>query len=169
MAKQPLPIRLKALQAGVAELGEKEHPAGSNWSPRIREYLSAAGLNYPTPPGVPWCMAFVCWCYKHAGHALPYPTASVGNFLAWATKAGDVVQRPFRGDIVCYRFDADTWPDHVGQVERVLAVRWRNKVFAGYVRTIEGNTSAGNDANGGQVQRRWRWHSRCSYVRILGT
>lgn len=168
MANAPQPVRLKALRAAQGELGEHEQPAGSNWSPRIAQYLSAAGLSYPRPPGVPWCMAFVCWCYRQAGHPLPHPTASVGMFLQWATQVGLVVSRPYRGDVVCYRFDADTWPDHTGIVERVLAVRWRGKVFAGYVVTVEGNTSAGDDANGGQVQRRWRWHSRCSYVRIKG-
>jgi hypothetical protein len=79
-----------------------------------------------------------------------------------------VVQRPFRGELVCYRFDADNWPDHVGNVERVLALGWRDKTFAGYVKTIEGNTSAGNNANGGEVQRRYRWVNRCSFVRIPG-
>lgn len=160
-------IREHALRMGIAELGVHEVPAGSNWSPRIKQYLAAAGLKYPKPPGVPWCMAFVCWCYKQAKHPLPYPTASVGLFLNWAQKVGDVVTRPFRGDLVCYRFDADNWPDHVGIVERVLALPTRSKPWL--VRTIEGNTAFGNDANGGQVQRRWRWAYRCSFVRIPGT
>lgn len=158
-------VREKALRAAIGEVGVKEHPPGSNSGPRVKEYQAATSL---AGTGWPWCMAFVCWCYKQAGHKLPYPSASVGLFLDWATKVGDVVTRPLRGDLVCYRFDADNWPDHVGIVERVLAVRWQGKVFAGWVRTIEGNTAFGDDANGGQVQRRTRWHSRCSYVRIEG-
>lgn len=158
-------IREKALRIAIKEIGVKEYPAGSNSGPRVKQYQAATNLG---GTGWPWCMAFVCWCYKQAGHSLPYPTASVGLFLSWATKVGDVVSRPLRGDLVCYRFDADSWPDHVAIVERVLAVAWKDKVFAGYVKTIEGNTASGNDANGGQVQRRYRRHSRCSYVRIPG-
>ena len=158
-------VREKALRFAIGELGVKEHPAGSNSVPRVKEYQAATSLG---GTGWPWCMAFMCWCFKQTGYPLPYPSASVGNFLAWAVTAGNVVVRPLRGDLVCYRFDADNWPDHVAIVERVLAVRWKGKVFAGYVKTIEGNTSRGNDANGGQVQRRYRWHRRCSYVRIPG-
>lgn len=160
--------REQAVRVGLKEVGVREEPAGSNWSPRIRDYLRAAGLKYPKPPGVPWCMAFVCWCYQEAGHPLPVPSASVGMFLEWAQKVGDLVERPFHGDIVCYRFDADNWPDHVGQIVRVLALRWRGSEFVGWIKTVEGNTSSGNDANGGQVQIRYRWANRCSFVRVEG-
>lgn len=156
-------VREKALRVAIGEIGVKEQPAGSNSGPRVREYQAATGLG---GTGWPWCMALVCWAYKRAGHPLPYPTASVGLFLAWAVKVGDVVARPFRGDLVCYRFDADNWPDHVGIIERVLALPRSGRPYL--IRTIEGNTSFGNNANGGQVQRRWRWASRCSFVRIPG-
>ena len=156
-------IREKALRIAIGELGVKEHPPGSNTGPRVREYQAATSLG---GTGWPWCMAFVCWCYKQAGHVLPYPTASVGLFVGWATKVGEVVTRPYRGDIVCYRFDADNWPDHTGIVERVLGLPRGGKAW--YIKTIEGNTSAGNDANGGQVQRRWRYAPRCTFVRIPG-
>lgn len=161
------PLRIRALEIAQGEVGVKEDPAGSNTGPRVRQYQAATSLK---GTGWPWCMAFVCWCYKQAGKPLPYPSASVGLFLEWAKKVGDVVpnNRPFRGDLVCYRWGSDNWPDHVGIVERVLAVRWRSRDFVGFVRTIEGNTAFGNDANGGQVQRRTRWHGRCSYVRIPG-
>lgn len=157
-------IREKALRVAIGELGVKEQPTDSNWGPRVKQYLAAAGFKTPAP----WCMAFVCWCYQQAGHKLPYPTASVGLFLEWAAKAGDVVVRPFRGDLVCYRFDADNWPDHIGIVERVLGLPRVGRPWY-WLRTIEGNTAWGNDANGGQVQRRWRWGVRCSYVRIPGS
>ena len=156
-------VREKALRKAIPELGVHEEPPGSNSGPRVRQYQAATNLG---GTGWPWCMAFVCWCYKQAGHPLPYPTASVGAFLNWAGGVGDIVRRPFRGDLVCYRFDADNWPDHVGIVERVLAVRWRGREFVGWVRTIEGNTSLTSNDNGGKVMRRTRWHRRCSYVRV---
>lgn len=157
-------VRERALRAAIGELGVTEDPPGSNSGPRVREYQAATSLG---GTGWPWCMAFVCWCYKQAGHPLPYPTASVGLFLNWAAKVGDVVKRPFRGDLVCYRFGADNWPDHVGNIERVLGLPRLGRPWY-YVKTIEGNTGAGDDANGGQVQRRWRWAKRCSFVRIPG-
>lgn len=159
-------IREKALRVAIGELGVKEQPAGSNWGPRVSQYLAAAGWKNPAP----WCMALVQWSYKQAGHPLPYRTASVGFFLDWARKVGDIVDRPFRGDLVCYRWDADDWPDHIGIIERVLGLprlgrRWY------WVRTIEGNTSSGilgSQANGGGVYRRTRWAVRCSFVRVPG-
>lgn len=156
-------LRVKALEHAIAELGVKEHPPGSNWGPRVSQYLAAAGWSQPAP----WCAAFVCWCYAKAGRRLTFPNrASVGFFLDWGRRNGREVKRPMRGDLVCYRFDSDDWPDHIGFVENVRIVKWLGDKFAGYVVTIEGNTSLGNDANGGQVQRRRRWHSRCSYIRI---
>lgn len=155
--------REKALRAAIGEVGVREDPPGSNRGSRVKEYQAATSLK---GTGWPWCAAFVCWCFKQAGAPLAYPSASVGHFLVWAAKYGYTVKRPFRGDLVCYRFDADDWPDHIGFVERVLALRWRGREFAGWVRTIEGNTAFGNDANGGQVQRRWRWLRRCSFVRV---
>lgn len=158
--------RIKALAIAQKELGVKEQPPGSNSGPRIREYQAATSLG---GTGWPWCMAFVCWCFKQAGKPLQYPTASVGNFANWARQHdGFVVTRPFRGDCICYRFDAGNWEDHVGFVEKVLALSKNGKPW--FVRTVEGNTSFGNDANGGQVQRRWRnaTPSRVVFVRIPG-
>src|SRR3990167_6032936 len=130
--------REKALRIAIGELGVKEHPAGSNSGPRVREYQASTSLG---GTGWPWCMAFVCWAYKQAGHPLPYSSASVGQFLNWAGGVGDIVTRPFRGGPGCYRWDADNWPDHIGFGERVLALRWKGKAFVGWVSVIEGNTS----------------------------
>jgi len=156
-------LRHRALNAAISQIGVKENPPNSNWGPQVKEYLAAAGWTSPAP----WCAAFVCWCYKKAGRTLTFPNrASVGFFLAWAQKNGRPVERPMRGDLVCYRFDSDSWPDHIGIVEKTLIVKWFGGKFAGYVLTVEGNTAFGNNANGGKVMRRRRWHSRCSYVRI---
>jgi len=171
-------LRYRALERATKWLGVKEHPANSNRGPD----LPPRG----TPPkkggidlwcrranglvGYPWCSAFLCAMYSDEGYVIPDPRrASVGFFEAWARRVGYLVTRPFKGDVICYRFDADNWPDHIGFVEKVLALRWRNGKFVGFVRTIEGNTSFGNDANGGQVQRRWRWlDGRQQFVRIPG-
>lgn len=152
-------------------VGVKEEPAGSNLGPQSGRFAHiiekwqrwANGLT-----GYPWCSAFVCGVVREAsGLIVPDPRrASVGFLEAWAKSVGLLVLRPYRGDLVCYRFDADNWPDHIGFVDKVLAVRWNGALFAGWIRTIEGNTSAGNNANGGQVQVRYRWCRRVTFIRL---
>jgi len=147
--------------------GVKEHPPGSNRGKHIDRWCRwAAGVT-----GYAWCAAFVCGMVREAcGLIVPEPRrASVGFLEAWAKRIGKLLKpgvRPIPGDLVCYRFDPDDWPDHVGIVDKVLAVRWRKGAFLGAIRTIEGNTSGSDDANGGQVQIRFRSALRCSFIRL---
>jgi hypothetical protein len=121
---KPIPARLEALVWAKSQIGVKEHPPGSNWGPRVRVYLSAAGFKTPAP----WCAAFVTWALGKAGYHVTTPgPASVENWEQWAAKHGYLVKRPLRGDIVCYDWNADNWYDHIGFVERVLALRWRRQ------------------------------------------
>lgn len=157
-------IREAALQRAITQLGVTEHPAGSNDGPEIKRYRESVAHNLPAGP---WCMYFMHWCFapwvKLGGWG------GVQQFDDWATEHGQIVARPFRGDIVCYDWNADNWDDHVGIVERVLALRWRGKSFAGWVRTVEGNTSVGNDSNGGKVMRRTRWIKTARFARVPTT
>jgi Putative peptidoglycan binding domain/CHAP domain len=57
--------------------------------------------------------------------------------------------KPQVGAIVLFDWDGDGTSDHIGFVERVIN--------PSEVITIEGNTSATNNSNGGQVQRRSRF------------
>jgi hypothetical protein len=145
----------------------KEDPPGTNRGPHIDRWCKwANGLT-----GYPWCAAFVCGMIREAcGLIIPEPRrASVGFLEAWAKSIGHLLkpgERPIPGDLICYRFDSDNWPDHIGIVDKVIAVRWLRGNFLGTVRTLEGNTSAGNDANGGQVQARWRSVPRSSFIRV---
>ena len=125
-----------------AELGYTENPRGSNKT----KYGAWFGMN-----GQPWCMMFVQWCFAQAGAADLLPnttTASCGTMMRAAQAAGCWVTGDYRpGDVVIYDFPGGAATDHTGIVESVTA----SGVIA-----IEGNTGAGNDANGGQVQRRPR-------------
>lgn len=164
MAKK---IKHAALERAITQLGVTEHPAGSNDGPEIRKYR--ASVSPGLPPG-PWCMYFVHWCFapwvKLGGWG------SVQAFTEWVKRTDDLtipVGRPLRGDIVAYDWDGPgNWYDHVGIVEKVLALRWRGKVFAGWVQTVEGNTSVGNDSNGGMVMRRRRWIKKATFARVIG-
>ena len=75
-------------------------------------------------------------------------TASCGALAAWAKRNGRFVAKEYRpGDLVFLRFSGDAI-QHIGALERVNG--------DGSLITIEGNTGAGSNANGGEVQRRTR-------------
>ena len=129
------------LQAAMAELGYTESPAGSNRT----KYGSWFGLD-----GQPWCMMFIQWVFAAEGAAalLPVRTASCGAFMRAAKATGRWVTSDFRpGDVVIYDFPGGAATDHCGIVVEAMASG---------VRAVEGNTGAGNDANGGQVMERIR-------------
>lgn len=150
--------RIRALEIAATQVGTKESPANSNSGVKVREYQAATTLK---GTGWPWCAAFVNWCFLKAGKPLPLRSASVGYLLADARNRGYVVSKPQRGDVVCFNFNGDNWPDHVGLVLRVLDART--------IITIEGNTAVGNDANGGAVMQRTRNTARCAFIRYPGT
>lgn len=127
------------------ELGYRESPANSNRT----KYGDWYGLD-----GEPWCMMFIMWLFHQAEASglLPARTASCGNFMAAAKKAGNWLDasdlQP--GDIVVFDFPGNrSKTDHVGIVEEPADEN-------GFVTTIEGNTSVGDDADGGMVMRRKR-------------
>jgi hypothetical protein len=161
-------VRVRALAQAKLYVGVKEHPAGTNRGPHIDRWCRwANGLT-----GYPWCSAFVCGMVREvSGLIVPEPRkASVGFLEQWAKSVGSLLgpgTRPRRGDLICYRFDSDSWPDHIGFVDRVFAAEWdREGYFVGSVRAVEGNTSAGDDANGGQVQVRYRSDVRSRFIRL---
>ena len=129
------------LQVARAELGYKESPSGSNRT----KYGAWFGLN-----GQPWCMMFIQWVFSQAGAGalLAARTASCGAFMRAAQAAGQWVTGNYQpGDVVIYDFPGGGATDHCGIVE---------KDAGGGVMAIEGNTSTGNDSNGGEVMRRIR-------------
>lgn len=132
----------QVLQVARGELGYKESPAGSNRT----KYGAWFGLN-----GQPWCMMFIQWVFASEGAAalLPTRTASCGAFMWAAQAAGRWVTGGYQpGDVVIYDFPGNNVKtDHCGIVEQLAG---------GGIMAIEGNTGAGNDTNGGQVQRRVR-------------
>ena len=130
------------LAVARAELGYTESPAGSNRT----KYGKWFGLD-----GQPWCMMFVQWCFRQADakDLLPMLTASCGALMRAAQANGCWVTGGYQpGDVVIYDFPGNNVKtDHCGIVEQLAG---------GGIMAIEGNTGSGNDADGGQVQRRFR-------------
>ncbi len=130
------PFAQQLLAVAAGEVGVRE--TSYNWSPRIKQYLTAAHVNYPAP----WCAGFVTWALAKAGDPTPFRSAAVASWVDAARNhrngmriipPGEV--RP--GDLVCYDWGggSDFGGDgHIGIVT--------SEVKGGRFKTIEGNTSS---------------------------
>lgn len=127
------------------QLGVKESPPDSN---RVLYNTWYYGHEV-SGPAYPWCAVFIQWVFHQAGVSLPARTASCSALMWAAQEKGAWVTEGFRpGDVVVYDFTGKkAIPTHCGIVERAAKTG---------VTAIEGNTGAGSDADGGQVQRRER-------------
>ena len=140
--------RNKVLQTANAELGISEHPPGSNKSKYGQWYGS--GLN-----GQKWCAMFVSWVFDQAG--IPLGNIQTKNGIHHCQSAhnyykskGRLTANPQEGDIVIYDWSGDGHADHIG-----IFKTWAdtNKTI---LEAYEGNTSQGNDSDGGKVMLRKR-------------
>lgn len=155
-ATQPMQLSAVGTQAlveSIKHLGLTESPPGSNRTMFGEWY----GVD-----GVAWCNIFVSYCFsvgakyticdgfKGAGVKVGKGCAYVPTTEAWLRATGLWVGRtePLPGDIAIYNWDGKGIPEHIGIVEASLG--------NGQFTAIEGNTSVGNDSNGGAVMRRTR-------------
>lgn len=133
----------KVLAVARRQLGYVESPPNSN----ANKFGAWYGFNR-----VPWCAIFVSYCFFVAG--LPLPATTRKGFaycpygVNWFKKQKRWYKSPIVGDVVFFDWKGNGVAAHVGIVEKVN----RN----GSIQTIEGNTSAGDNANGGKVMRRTR-------------
>lgn len=137
-------MRDQVLKIAMGEVGYKESPANSN----LTKYGEWYGVN-----GKPWCALFVSWVYAQAAVQWPKLLETKKGFI-WvptllirARQYGWVTLDPQPGDLVVFDWEGDRKVDHVGIFKNWLI---KGKTFE----CIEGNTSKGNNSNGGQVQ--WR-------------
>jgi peptidoglycan hydrolase-like protein with peptidoglycan-binding domain len=133
----------QVLAIAVGEIGYKESPPGSNHN----KYGVWYGMDRQ-----PWCAMFVSYCFFTADMPLVITTPKGFAFcpygVNWFKNKGWWHTTPKVGDVVFYDWRGDGVSDHVGIVEKVNP--------NGSIIAIEGNTSVGNDSNGGQVMRRTR-------------
>ena len=136
----------RALDAAQKQVGYTESPNGSN----NNKYGQWYGMN-----GVPWCAIFCTWCFEEGAGGSP--SFAKGSYYAYVpyivsdARAGrrglTAVSTPAPGDLVCYDWGRDGTFDHVGIFKSGSSYEWH---------AIEGNTSTGNQSNGGQVMDRAR-------------
>jgi hypothetical protein len=146
----------QVLDIALTQVGVQEDPRGSNWGPRVKEYLRVAGINVPAP----WCMAFVVWCHRIAGASIKQlpVTASCTYLLNWAKEQGKLTKQPRPGDIFLLLRPGGKTAFHTGVVRNV------SKLWFG---TVEGNSNDAGSAEGYEVVRRTRQRlARVAFVRI---
>ena len=155
IVRKPSSIGQQALAVAIRELGATERPANSNKN----KFGKWFGVD-----GVAWCNIFVSYCFvQGAGYTIAKGFKGAGctangctyvpTTEAWLRATGMWVGRvaPQPGDIAIYNWDGGV-PDHIGIVESYGG--------GGKFTAIEGNTSVGNDSNGGEVMRRDRYLSQ---------
>ncbi len=132
-------------QIAANEIGTRESPANSN----RQKYGAWYGLN-----GYAWCAMFVSWVFHKAGFPLGHIDDAKGfrycpSALNHWRASGEITRKPTLGDIVIFSMYGRR-ADHTG-----IFVKWLNSSKTRF-QTIEGNTSLGNQANGGMVMKRER-------------
>ena len=138
--------RKEALELARSQLGVKESPYGSNRC----KYTTWYGITGP------WCAMFLTWCFENGpvGGSPSFVRGSKYAYVPYVVHDARnrrnglaTTSSPIPGDLVCYDWGRDGTYDHIGIFERGNASSWT---------AIEGNTSLGNNSNGGQVMRRYR-------------
>lgn len=134
------------------EIGYTENPKNSNKTKYGAWFLY---------DGVAWCGMFVSWVYDQAkcnlgniGFAKGF--AGCQTAVVHFTQTKEITKTPIMGDIVFFDWNGDLRYDHVGIFEK--------DIDGVHFQSIEGNTSVGNDSNGGEVMRRFRAYKGCIFV-----
>lgn len=138
----------------IKELGNTENPPDSN----IQKYGEWYGFN-----GVPYCAIFVSWVFDQAGVPLGYIDRDKGmhycpSALNHFKETKEITAKPQKGDIVFFDWQLDGTVDHVG-----IFLQSRASNATTFI-SIEGNTSLGNDSNGGKVMIRIRDYRHAIFV-----
>jgi len=133
---------LPVLRAARAEIGVREQPPGSNRGPRVDVYTAPL-------VGIPWCAAFVSWCYAQRAGGSPFGKIfGTRDLLAWAMAHGRTVRAAAiqAGDV----FFIPTTPAH-GHVGLVAHPACTDPARSSGFSTLEGNSG---DAVWGRVRQR---------------
>lgn len=141
-------LREKALEIAISQIGNEEHPRGSNWGEPVKTYLKSVSITFPAA----WCMAFVYWCFNEAAkhYMIANPMHKTGGVLAQykyrKAYAISAPHLPAPGDV--FIMDYGGGLGHTGIVEKVNS--------DGTLNTIEGNTNDTGSREGYEVCRKIR-------------
>lgn len=138
---------LAVIETAKKYIGVKESPPGSNKVVFNDRFY----MGKPYGIGAAWCGTFVSECFIEAGCPLgpiDYTRGFAGcpYAVSHASKWGKIVTIPQPGDVVFFDWNGDGKFDHTGIFIQDLG--------GGLFRSIEGNTSLGNNSDGGEVMIR---------------
>lgn len=137
------------MACAISQIGYKESPANSNMT-KYNKWFYGQNIS------APWCAIFITWCFHETGLSANIKgvqnKAYCPSWVQWAKKEGRWHSEPKVGALVIFDWNHDGGADHIGIVE---SINPKNRTIT----TIEGNTSIGNDGNGGEVMRRVRSYS----------
>ena len=142
----------KIINLALSYVGVKESPPNSN-NVIFNTHYYGGEVN---DPNLAWCCAFVWDIFRMAGLSHLFyggkKTAYCPTVYDWALNNNLVVDKSKAtyGDIVLFDWDGDKVADHIGFV-----ISLKNGAYS----TVEGNTSNGNNSNGGEVMVRERYAS----------
>jgi hypothetical protein len=141
-------LGLRAVQDGLANLGVREDPPGSNAGKYVSEYLQFVGL----PPGNPWCCAFLVYRIHQAAKELGVTpivpkTGLVQALYNWAHGKGLVSDTPSPGMAFVEWFPSLGRYAHTGLIAEVQGNKFR---------TVEGNSNSNGSRDGECVASNWR-------------
>ena len=157
--KSNKPMREKALAEALKWVGTKESPPNTN-RVMFSDWYGIRG---------PWCAMYVTYCYVQAGSSAfrkgarwAYCPFMVNDARAQRNGLTVVPRANVQpGDIAMFDWQKDGISDHTGIVQTVPNTR-------GNFKCVEGNTSVGNDSNGGAVMVRDRnVNSVQVFIRVL--
>jgi len=153
-AGSDLLAQVLAVAAGEEGKQVREVPMNSNRGPDVEKYLARVGV----PAGLPWCCAFVYYCFDEASKALGRAgnpmVRTAGCLDHWNKAVGKGATRipaaaatadPARlAPGMIFIMDHGRGAGHTGLIE---------SISAGILATIEGNTDASRTREGGGVYR----------------
>lgn len=143
-------------------IGTKENPANSNNVIFNTHYYGQAVYDGLWGQAFPWCCAFVWDIFRLAGASNLFydgkKTATCATYETWARNKGLSVGKGNGqyGDVVTFDFNNKGRAHHIGFIKK--------KNPDGTYQTIEGNTSASSNDNGGIVMERTRSQSQIRYI-----
>ena len=138
------------LSVAAGEIGVKE--TSHNQGPGIAKYWTATSYPEGYKNKEPWCSSFLCWVFMEAAKRVAVPfklprSAAAFAWEEWARKEGQkLIKRPDRvkrGDVVIFDFS------HIG-------ICSGDSDENGTFESIEGNTNAAGEREGGAVMRKRR-------------
>ena len=148
-----MPTVKDVLDLAMSQVGITEYPPNSNdvvyntafYGHAVRDGEPKSNSTYP------WCAVFVWWLFSQFSPCLIPKTASCMELGQWFKDNGRWIEPGYEqpGDIAFYKFPTNNrWTNHTGITTEVLGKCDIN--------AVEGNTSVGNDCNGGSVRVRHR-------------